>query len=390
MIYDYLIVGAGPIGMFLGIALAKLNYNVAIVEGKASLSDGVDPLINANRLYALSSGSLQYFRKYLKLSRKVFRAQTINKIRVAELATSQALTFDPRDIGAKDFGLMVFETDLLKVFVELARDSAGLTMLHGMNAGSIEKTDIGVRLICTNDNLEAKNIIISNGKHSKLRDILGIEYDVKDFKQIAFVGNIRHQKPHLGTAVEHFTSQGAFAMLPTFSPNISSLVWAMPEKFYSTLRNIDNALLTELIAYRMAGIYGDIEICSDYKFFPLKMSIARQYMKDGCILIGDALHAIHPLAGQGLNLSMRDAAALIDIIAESKALGLDLSQNIMLEDYFAERYLDNSLLSTVTVGLDTLFSNNVPACSTLRSLGIELFDTIPFLKRIMMKYASGM
>jgi 2-octaprenyl-6-methoxyphenol hydroxylase len=199
---------------------------------------------------------------------------------------------------------------------------------------------------------------------------------------------VAHARPHHGKAVQHFLPSGPFAMLP-LQGNRCSIVWTEEKARGEGIMALDEAgFLAELIK-RFGWRLGEISLAGPRQSFPLDMQIARSFVADRLALIGDAAHVVHPLAGQGLNIGMRDVAALAETIVEATRLGLDIGSPTTLERYSRWRRFDSAFSAVVMDGLNRLFSNDSAPLRTLRDLGLGLVDRAPPLKRFLVSEAAG-
>jgi 2-octaprenyl-6-methoxyphenol hydroxylase len=200
---------------------------------------------------------------------------------------------------------------------------------------------------------------------------------------------IKHEKYHEGTAVEHFTTNGVFAILPTKDQNRSSIVWATD----SELAKIYVRMTHDELLIHLSNMFGDflggIAIDSNVQSFPLSARIAKKYFHNKIVLVGDSAHTIHPLAGQGLNQGIKDIKKLVEIVARNISLKLPIDR-IALEEYQNSRKWDNYLMYLATDNLDRIFSNNIPVLSQLRKLGLGIIESMPSLKNRLVKLATGL
>jgi 2-octaprenyl-6-methoxyphenol hydroxylase len=202
------------------------------------------------------------------------------------------------------------------------------------------------------------------------------------------VCDIKHQENHHGIAVERFLQKGPFAILPKKGGHTSSIVWTIPDEYHQTLSSLPEAQLIGLIAKRFDDIFGTLELASSIKFFKLDRVLAKKYFKNRVVLIGDALHTLHPLAGQGLNLSLRDVDLLVDKIKERHALGLDIGSSIMLQEFQKERLPDNNIMSEATHFLNSIFAYDFEIIKFARRFGMRFVNECTPLNNALMKYAA--
>jgi 2-octaprenyl-6-methoxyphenol hydroxylase len=208
------------------------------------------------------------------------------------------------------------------------------------------------------------------------------------YPQVGIVTTVAHAKPHHGRAVQHFLPAGPFAILP-LKGNRSSIVWTEGAAQGEAIMAANEAEFAAELGKRFGHRLGEIALAGPRQSFPLDLQIARAFVADRLALIGDAAHVVHPLAGQGLNIGMRDVAALAEIIVESSRLGLDVGAAPGLEHYERWRRFDSAFSAAVMDGLNRLFSNDSTPLRALRDLGLGLVERAPGLKRFLVREAAG-
>ncbi|QIG48186.1 2-octaprenyl-6-methoxyphenyl hydroxylase [Nordella sp. HKS 07] len=238
------------------------------------------------------------------------------------------------------------------------------------------------------DIAKASLLIAADGRASPARKAAGIATSGWSYDQTGIVTTVAHERPHNGRAEEHFLPSGPFAILP-LPNNRSSLVWT--ERSDDARRIIaldDQAFLAEL-SRRFGGHLGEIEVVGPRHAYPLSMQIAQSFTAERLALIGDAAHVVHPIAGLGFNLGLRDVAALAESIAEAVKLGLDPGSASVLETYARWRRFDTVITAMATDGLTRLFSNDNPALRALRGVGLRAAGSVGALKGFFMREAAG-
>ncbi|MEP1206969.1 MAG: ubiquinone biosynthesis hydroxylase [Rhizobiaceae bacterium] len=236
--------------------------------------------------------------------------------------------------------------------------------------------------------LRARLLVAADGARSKLRDLAGIKTVHWSYDQMGIVTTVAHERPHNGRAEEHFLPGGPFATLP-LTGNRSSLVWTEPTQNAERLMAADDFTFGLELEKRFGHKLGDIEVAGPRKAFPLGLTLARDYVQPRLALVGDAAHGIHPIAGQGLNLGFKDAAALAQVIVEIDRLGLDIGAMTALERYQRWRRFDTVQMGVVTDVLNRLFSNDIGPLRMLRTVGLGIVDRMPGLKKSFINQAAG-
>jgi len=199
---------------------------------------------------------------------------------------------------------------------------------------------------------------------------------------------VRHERPHRGIAVEHFLPAGPFAILP-MTGNRSSIVWTERAELATRLAGLSDASFAAELSARFGDFLGTVEPIGPRWTYPLGLMLAERYVAQRLALVGEAAHVIHPIAGQGLNLGIRDVAALSELVVDTRRLGLDIGDDTLLARYQRWRRLDTLLLAAVTDGLNRLFSNAIPPVRLVRDLGLTVVNRLPPVKRLLMRDAMG-
>jgi 2-octaprenyl-6-methoxyphenol hydroxylase len=251
-----------------------------------------------------------------------------------------------------------------------------------------------VNTLILNDGRElaAPLIIAADGRASRLRDGAGIKTIGHDHPQIGIVTTIRHSEPHGGRAIQHFLPGGPFAVLPLAGGHTSCVTWSEDAaKARSILALPDAAFLAE-IDTRMAGAHGTLSLVegAPRQSWPLESRMAQSFIAPRLALVGDAAHSVHPIAGQGLNLAIRDVAALVECIADAARVGGDIGTGVVLERYERWRRFDSGMSTAAFDGLNRLFSNDFALLRAARSTGLAVVNSITPAKRLLVVEAAGL
>jgi 2-octaprenyl-6-methoxyphenol hydroxylase len=236
--------------------------------------------------------------------------------------------------------------------------------------------------------VRARLAVAADGRFSRIRRDAGIASTSLRYRQTSIVCTVSHERAHDGVAVELFLPGGPFAMLP-MTENRCNVVWTERADLAPAYLALDDAAFLDELGRRFGDWLGAIALTGPRFSYPLGVMHASRYTDLRLALLGDAAHAIHPIAGQGLNLGLRDVAALAELIVDSHRLGLDLAGPQVLERYERWRRFDNMLLTAVTDGLNRLFSNDIGAIRLARDLGLAAVDRLPPVKRFLMRHAMG-
>ncbi len=237
--------------------------------------------------------------------------------------------------------------------------------------------------------IAASVIVAADGRQSPVREAAGIRCVGWRYAQTGIVTTVAHERPHGGVAVQHFLPAGPFAILP-LTGDRSCITWSEAAAEAERILARDDAGFLDEVDRRFGGRLGDIRLAGPRRSWPLDMHLARRFIAPRVALIGDAAHGVHPIAGQGLNLALRDVAALAECIVESLRLGLDAGDAMALERYERWRRLDATLSTATFDTLNRLFSNDLGLLRSAREAGLGLVDRIPALKRLLVEEAAGL
>jgi 2-octaprenyl-6-methoxyphenol hydroxylase len=232
-------------------------------------------------------------------------------------------------------------------------------------------------------------VVAADGRNSPLRQAAGIGVVEWPYRQISIVTTVQHARPHGGVAVEHFLPAGPFAILP-MTGNRSSIVWTEHADLAPQILALPEAEFAAELRTRFGDFLGAVEPVGPRFSYRLGLMQADRYIGTRLALLGEAAHVIHPIAGQGLNIGIRDIAALGEAVVDARRLGLDIGDDSVLERYQRWRRADALLLAGVTDGLNRLFSNKIPPVKLARDIGLSIVNRLPPVKRVLMRHAMGM
>jgi 2-octaprenyl-6-methoxyphenol hydroxylase len=384
--------GGGMVGLTLAIALAKAGLSVVVadpVPQAAALNAGFD-----GRVSALAYASVRMFQALGVWEHLQADAQPIRDILVTDAPLGGApspfsLHFDSAEIGHDSLGHIVENRHTRAGLFAVAGTLPNLRLIAP--AAVVELTAGGRRMsarLSNGEAVEAALAIAADGRESEMREQAGLRVVSWSYPQWGIVATVAHEKPHEGVAYEHFLPSGPFAILP-MTGNRSSLVWTEDEKIAPKMMALDAESFDREIERRFGMHLGAAKAAGPRWSYPLKFHLARGFVKPRFALVGDAAHGIHPIAGQGLNLGLKDAAALADVIVDAASLGLDIGALDTLRKYERWRRFDSLVLSVATDGLNRLFSNDIAPLRLLRDAGMGLVDAIGPARRFFMRHAGG-
>jgi 2-octaprenyl-6-methoxyphenol hydroxylase len=231
--------------------------------------------------------------------------------------------------------------------------------------------------------------VAADGRRSPLREAAGIKIVGWDYGQTGIVTTIAHARPHGARAVQHFLPGGPFAILP-LKGNRSCVTWSEEEGEARRILALDDAAFLPEVDQRVGGRLGALELAAQRQSWPLEMHLVRSYVAPRFAVAGDAAHGVHPIAGQGLNLALRDVAALTEVLTDAARLGLDLGNGEVLTRYERWRRFDSAISAATFDGLNLLFSNDWALVRAVRDFGLGLVDRMPRLKEFFVREAAGL
>lgn len=391
--YGIIIAGGGFAGGTLALALARhapSGFRVALIDAGPQESEQQKDA----RGLALSAAAKSLLEAIGLWSKLAPGAQVIESIEITDGPLNASLRphllgFD-EEMTAEAPRAYLVEAGTLLTAISDAVASEDKIGLFAPDRVELYETDaFGVQAqLKSGKTLCAPLLVAADGKRSRLREQAGIKCIGWSYPQRGIVVTVAHERPHHGKAVQHFLPAGPFAMLP-LKGNRSSIVWTEDEaKAEALMKEGDDAFLAAL-ARRFGHRLGHITLEGPKQSFPLAFQMARSFVGDRLALIGDAAHVVHPLAGQGLNIGLRDVAALTETIVDRLRLGIDIGSATTLERYQRWRRFDSAFSGTVMDGLNRLFSNDNAPLRTIRDLGLGLVDRAPGLKRFLVREAAG-
>lgn len=386
--HDVLIVGGGPVGLTLALALAQSARGLRIgLVDRRPLTVPQD-----GRASAIAAGVRRVFEALGVWREMSAGAQAITAMRITDSGTGDLsrpsfLSFDGDVAPGEPFAHMLPNT--ISAAVLLAATEGLIEVIApaeivglGSQPGQATLTLADGRV------LAAPLVVAADGAQSVLRGMAGIDVIAHDYGQTGLVTTIAHELPHAGVAYEHFRPAGPFASLPLPGQR-SSLVWTERSADAARYLAMDGAALAATIEAVMGSTLGTVTLEEKLSGFPLRLQIARSFVAPRLALVGDAAHVVHPIAGQGLNLGLKDVAALAEAVVDALRLGLDPGSDAVLARYQGWRRIDTASMAAMTDGLNRLFSNDVAPVRALRDFGLGLVDRAGPVKAALIRTASG-
>ncbi|MCC7049041.1 MAG: UbiH/UbiF/VisC/COQ6 family ubiquinone biosynthesis hydroxylase [Alphaproteobacteria bacterium] len=400
---DVLIVGAGLVGGALAAALAGAGLAVAVIDRadpRALTDDAHD-----GRASAIALGSQRTLAGIgiwpeIGDPKIGHGAEPILDIRVTDGDSPAFLHYDHRAVATGSgatgsgapapFGWIVENTTMRRAIWRRVGALGSLTVLAPAALDTLERGPerVAARLK-DGRTIRAALAVSAEGRQSRLRREAGIAVTEWSYGQVGIVCTVRHDKPHRGIAHEHFLPSGPFASLPMTGQR-SSIVWTEREDLAPAALKLDDDAFSAELQRRFGRWLGRVRIVGGRWSYKLGLMHAQRYTDRRLVLVGDSAHLMHPIAGQGLNLGLRDVAAVAETIVDAHRLGLDIGRDDVLQRYQRWRRVDNLTLLGVTDGLNRLFSTALPPVALARQLGLAAVDAMPGLKRLFMRHAMGL
>ncbi|MEE9691072.1 FAD-dependent 2-octaprenylphenol hydroxylase [Aeromonas hydrophila] len=387
---DVVIVGGGMVGLGLAAALKGSALKVAVVEGQ--LPEPVLDEAPDNRVSALSLASqriLQQVGAWRGI--EVRRLQPYMQMEVWEQDSFGRIAFDAASLRQPELGHIVENRVIQLALLEAILDGDNIQLLSPARASSLQSGEAGSLLLLEDGSaLSAKLVVAADGAHSWVRRQADIPLTSWDYGHHALVATVRCAEPHEAVARQIFTPEGPLAFLPLWQPDLCSIVWSVPAKRAEALCQCDEEQFNRQLTTAFDGRLGLCKVEGACSAIPLTARYARDFARERLVLVGDAAHTIHPLAGQGVNLGLLDAAALAEQILRNQAAGKDIGRLANLRGYERWRKSEAASMLAAMEGLKRLFAGSNPLKKLVRGAGLCAFDLLTPLKQSVIRAAMGL
>ncbi len=395
--YDVLIVGGGMVGGGMAVALSPLPLRIGVIEA-VPFRSASQPSYD-DRAIALAYGSQQILAAMGLWPALADSVSPIRNIHVSDRGHFGATRIRSEDEGVAALGYVVENRSMGTAVAEAMAACDNIELICPAEVVGIATSNDGATLTLVRDGSEqtltARLVVAADGGNSGVRRLMEIATRQWDYGQSAVIANVSTERPHQGTAYERFTDSGPVALLPNSPPGCEdahrcSLVWTVRSEDQDRVLNLsDEEFLSELqnrFGYRL----GRITKAGKRNAYPLVLVRAKEHVRPRLALIGNAAHTLHPIAGQGYNLGIRDVAALAQVICEALESGADIGSDPVLQRYAEWRQWDHKRVIGFTDTLARLFANPLPPVALARNLGLFALDVVPPLKRALTRQTMGL
>ena len=390
---DIAIVGAGLNGAMMSLALAEAGFTLTLIDPqnlKSKRNHHFD-----GRSYSLAIASVRLMQALGLWEELAPNAQPIFEIKVADgraysNPSPYFLHFDHHEIEEGPMGHMVEDRHLRPLLQKRLQSVSQINYRAGLSVSEMTITDTHAELrLNTEETITTRLVIGADGRQSQTAERAGIKRTGWRYGQTALVCALNHSIPHQGVACQYFMPPGPLAILP-LKGNRSSIVWTESDANTATIMAIDDNDYMAVLQPRIGDYLGKVELAGARYSYPLDLTIAQNYVMPRLALVGDAAHGVHPIAGQGLNLGLRDIAALSEVLSDARLRGEDFSSLVVLLRYQEWRRFDTTALAVATDAVNKLFSNDNSFLRTLRDLGMGAINSLPTLRRSFIREAAGL
>jgi len=393
---DIAIVGGGIVGLTLAAALKNSELTIAIIDKSDCYQELSDkPTARVSAINQANIKALQAFNVWPHLQQD--RANPYTDMHVWDKDSFGDIHFSCDEMGSDTLGVIVENQALVNALAKSLEtndvETSTQSNVHLITAG-IDRVLAGQQqtmLMLDNDSVISCRLLVgADGANSFVRKQAGLPITFKDYEHTAIVANIRTEAPHNNVARQAFTPTGPLALLPMADAHVCSIVWSQTPEQASSLMALDDNAFCHALAAASNSALGTVTLETQRSAFPLTMRYARQWAKDGVVLVGDAAHTIHPLAGQGANLGMQDALALANALKKLHTEGKDIGLYKHLRSYERSRKTEAMKMIAAMDGFKFLFDGDDPLKKLVRGVGLSVTDKLGAVKNAFVSQAMGL
>lgn len=394
---DIIIVGAGMVGLSCALALVQHGWHVTLVESKGgeskatpfSLPTPADPF--DVRVVAITKASKMLFQQWGVWSIiQNCRTCTYQTIKVWDSAADGSIQFSAEELFEPELGHIIEQRVITGALWQLLQKEPGLQLLNGVQVKALQPQENNIQCdLSSGETMTARLVIAADGAKSSIRTLLNIPSKSWSYQQQGIVATVRGTLPHQHTAYQRFSSEGPLALLPLASSHLSSIVWSADAAQAEELMQLSPEAFGLVLTREIEGVMGDLSLVGERACFPLNTHHAKQYSKDRCVLIGDAAHTLHPLAGQGVNLGLLDVAVLVEKLCQARNNGEDIGTASVLINYERKRRTHNQSMIWAMELFKRGFATHSPILQWVRNSGLNWVDKNLWIKRWFVQMAMG-
>lgn len=381
---DFIVIGGGVVGLSAAIAMRQRGYRVTVLDKNVLISQLDDP---ASRVYAVNQASQILFEK-LGVWPLIddTRIAVYERMHIWDKLGKTSIDFDARTMACDRLGVMLEESAIKSALLKQAQ-ILDIELVSNWETQAIENQDQAIVVSSTERAYHAQWLIVADGAHSATRDFLGVTMVSWPYKQKAIVAKVRTEQSHHKTAFQIFHTTGPLAFLPLVRPDESSIVWSITTPQADDLMALSDDIFEERLAMAFEHKLGQVTLLSKRRTFPLHMQHVKRYTGERWVLMGDAAHTIHPLAGLGLNIGLADLAIWLQYFPVHTHR---FPTERMLSVYQRQRKHAVWQMILFLQAMHVLFRQSDLPILALRGIGLTLCNRLPFVKRLIMTYATGL
>jgi 2-octaprenyl-6-methoxyphenol hydroxylase len=381
---DLTIVGGGIVGTTLAAALKHSGLKIIIIEARP-----LEVAAAKEQAYAFSLLSSRIYQGIGIWDEILPHIGKFGRIKLSDSDYRQTVNFQTQDLNTEDLGYVAQHKIVLTTLQKYLANYDNVEWLCPATVTEVKDSQVIVQIDGKQQSIETKLVIGADGAKSRIREIAGIKTRGWKYWQSCVAFTIKHTAPQNNIAFERFWPTGPMGVLP-LPGNRCQIVWTHPHSEAQTLQKLDETQFIEKLQKYTGGFLGDLQLVSDRYIFPVQLMQSDRYVRPRLALVGDAAHCCHPVGGQGLNLGIRDAAALAEILQEAKSRGEDIGNLRVLQRYEKWRKTENSLVLGFTDFLNRFFSNNWLPIILIRRMGLSLMERVKPMKIFALKLMTGL
>ena len=388
--YDIVIIGAGIVGLSAALALSKQGFTIALVEAQRNPKQDYNDELHDTKVVAITRAS-EHFFNYLNVWSSIVQARSCayQHMTVWDNVLDGRISFSAVDFFEKNLGHIIEQQVIVSALYKGLKEQQNVDYFFGKTVKHWHYHQGLSTLILDEDVVLMATLIIgADGAKSKMRQLCNIETLTLDYQQTAIVATVKGSETHGDTAYQRFDQDGPLAILPLSDKNLSSIVWTTTPENASRLVNLTANDFAKELMHQINGVMGEMSLVSQRFLFPLATQHAKQYVSEGCALVGDAAHTIHPLAGLGVNLGLLDVASLVEVLScvkNNKALG----ELRVLKRYERTRKMHNQIMIWAMTLFKNGFGSELALVQSLRNFGLNWVNKQVSVKQLFAKMALG-